>query len=95
MSDPNAIPSSIVRHVEEANNFQFNPAFITLFQQNQFGSSPMENPNNHITSFLEKCDTIKMIGVSDDAIWLCFFPFFLKDKSRSWLMNANVNSFTT
>jgi len=52
--DPNAILSSIMRHVVEANNFQFNSAFITLFQQNQFSGSPMDNPSDHITSFLEK-----------------------------------------
>ena len=42
-SDPNAIPPSIVRPPITANNFQFNPAFITLFQQDQFGGYLMEN----------------------------------------------------
>jgi len=37
MPDPNTISSSIVRPPVEANNFQFNPVLITLFQQNQFG----------------------------------------------------------
>jgi len=37
MPNSNAIPSSIVGAPAEANNFQFNPAFITLFQQDQFG----------------------------------------------------------
>jgi len=54
----------------------------------------MENPNNHIAS-LEKCDTIKMNGVSNNAIRLRLFPFFLKDKAKSWLLNSNANSFTT
>jgi len=35
--DPNAIPSSIVRPLIEANNFQFNPVSIALLQQDQFG----------------------------------------------------------
>jgi len=83
MPDPNAIPSSIVRPPVEANKFQFNPMFITLFQQDQFGGYPIENPNNHIASFSEKCDTIKMIGVSNDAILLRLFPFSLKDKAKS------------
>jgi len=32
MSDPSAIPSSIVRPPMEANNFQFNPTFIISYQ---------------------------------------------------------------
>jgi len=55
----------------------------------------MENPNNHIASFLEKCHTIKMNGVSNDAIRLRLFPFSLKDKAKYWLLNLNANSFTT
>ena len=55
----------------------------------------MENPNNHIASFFEKCDTIKMNEVSNDAIRLRLFPFSLKDKAKSWLLNSNANSFTT
>ena len=43
----------------------------------------MENPNSHITSFLEKCDTIEMSRVSNDVIRLRLFPFSLKDKAQS------------
>jgi len=70
ISDPNYVPSSIVRPPIEANNFEFNPGLITLFQQEQFGGSSFENPNTHISSFLEKWDTIKMNGVSNDTIRL-------------------------
>jgi len=59
MPDPNAIPCSIMKPPIGANNFQFNLAFITLYQQDQFGGYPMENPNTYITSFLEKCDTMR------------------------------------
>ena len=55
----------------------------------------MKNPNNHIASFLEKCDMIKMNRVSNDAIGFRLFPFSLKEKAKSWLLNSNVNSFTT
>jgi len=93
--DPNFMPSSIMRPPIEANNFQFNPRLVTLFQQEQFGGSPFENPNTHISSYLEKCDTIEMNGFSNDAIRLRLFPFSLKDKAKSWLLNSNANSFTT
>ena len=36
MPNPNVIPSSIIGPPVEANNFQFNPKFITLIQQDQF-----------------------------------------------------------
>jgi len=49
----------------------------------------------HIAFFLEKCDTIKIDGVSNDAIQLMLFPFSLTDKAKSWLLNSNANSFTT
>jgi len=43
----------------------------------------MENPNNHISPFIDKCDTIKMNRVSNDAICLWLLQFSLKDKARS------------
>ena len=72
-----------VKPLIEANNFQSIPAFITLFQQDQFGGYPMENPNTDIASFLEKYDMMKMNGVSNDVIWLRLLPFSLKDKAKS------------
>ena len=95
MPDPNSMHLSIVRPPIEVNNLRFNLGLITLFQQEQIGGSPFENPNTHISSFLEKCDTIKIYGVSNDAIWLRLFPFSLKDKAKSWLLNSNANSLTT
>jgi len=76
MLDPKSITSSIVRRPIEVNNFQLNPRLITLFQQEQFGGSPFENPNMHISSFLQKCDTIKMNAVLNDAIQLRLFSFY-------------------
>ena len=35
--------------------------------------------------FLEMCNTLKLNGVSSDAIRLCLFPFSLRDKARAWL----------
>ena len=45
----------------------------------------MEDPNLHLSVFLEVCDTLKLNGVSGDAIDLHLFPFSLKDKVRAWL----------
>ncbi|XP_031096986.1 uncharacterized protein LOC116001238 [Ipomoea triloba] len=36
----------------EANNFEIKPAIIQMVASDQFGGSPMEDPNAHITKFL-------------------------------------------
>ena len=48
-----------------------------------------------MANFLEICDTIKINGVSDDAIRLRLFPFSLKDKAKVWLNSKAPNFFTT
>ena len=50
------------------NNFEIKPMIIQMIQANQFGSFQVEDPNAHITNFLEICDTFKHNGITDDAI---------------------------
>jgi len=54
----------------EANNFEIKPAIIQMVTSDQFGGSPMEDPNAHITKFLRICSTFKMNGVPNEAIKL-------------------------
>uniref|UniRef100_A0A803MLI4 Uncharacterized protein n=1 Tax=Chenopodium quinoa TaxID=63459 RepID=A0A803MLI4_CHEQI len=70
MPDVSSTSASIVRPSVQANNFELKPALIHIVQQDQFGGSPTECPLEHLANFLEKCDTIKINGVSEDAIRL-------------------------
>ncbi|KAK5824743.1 hypothetical protein PVK06_019527 [Gossypium arboreum] len=88
--------SSIVRPVVAANTFELKPNTIQMIQQFvQFDGLQDEDPNAHLASFLELCDTFKINGVSDDAIRLRLFPFSLRDKAKQWLNSLPQGSITT
>nr|XP_027109803.1 uncharacterized protein LOC113729769 [Coffea arabica] len=87
--------TSIARPMVNANNFEIKPSLIQMVQQSQYGGNATEDPNSHLSTFLEICDTIKFNGVSDDAIKLRLFPFSLKDKAKIWLQSHPPNTFTT
>jgi len=79
------IASSIAHPNIEANNFELNPALISMVQQSQFGGTPFGDPKLHLLVFLEVCDTLKLNGVPTNAIRLRLFLFSLRDKARAWL----------
>ena len=65
-----------IRHQPiDVNNFELKLALISMVQQEQFGWNPSEDPNGHLSNFLELCSTIKMNGVDQDVIKLKLFPF--------------------
>ncbi|XP_022868533.1 uncharacterized protein LOC111388104 [Olea europaea var. sylvestris] len=66
-----------------------------MVQQNQFGGVAVEDPNAHLGSFLEICDTVKMNGVTEDAIRLRLFSFSLRDKAKAWFQSLPYDSITT
>lgn len=70
-----------------ANNFEIKPALLNVVQQSQFGGNEIEDPNTHISNFLEICITIRINGVGDEAIRLRLFPFSLRDKAKIWLQS--------
>ena len=75
--------SSSMRPLVQANSFKLKTSLIQFVQQNQFAGLPSEDPNEHLSKFLEICDTIKINGVTDDAIRLRLFQFSLRDKARA------------
>jgi len=89
------IASSIAHPTVDTNNFELKPAHISMVQQSQFGGTPLEDPNPHLSIFLEVCDTLKLNGASNDAIGLRLFPFSLRDKARAWLDSLLSGYITT
>ncbi|CAM8972372.1 unnamed protein product [Rhodiola kirilowii] len=56
--------------------------------------SGIGNPNAHLTSFLELCETFKINNVPKEAIYLRLFPFSLMGKAKDWLWSHDANTFT-
>jgi len=78
--------SSILTPNVNANNLESKPQLITLVQNNcSYGGSPLEDPNQHLSTFLRICDTVKSNGVHPDRCKLLMFPFSLRDEAAQWL----------
>jgi len=45
------IASSITYPAVDANNFELKPVLIFMVQQSQFGRTPLEDPNLHLSVF--------------------------------------------
>ena len=69
--------SAIKQPAIDADDFELNPALITMVQQNQFAGRSTENPNEHLGRFLRIANSIKLRGVSSEVIQLQLFPFSL------------------
>ena len=76
--------SAIRQPTVDANNFELNPALITLVQQHQFTGHPTEDPNEHLGRFLRMDNTVKLNCVRPKVIKLHLFPFSLRDIAATW-----------
>ena len=56
--------SCIAKPEIDAKNFELRMHLIQFIERNQFGRSASENPQDHLSDFIEKCDTILIGGVS-------------------------------
>ncbi|CAM8933839.1 unnamed protein product [Rhodiola kirilowii] len=76
-----------------APQFELKPTLINMVSNNAF--TGIGNPNAHLTSFLELCETFKMNNVPKEAIYLRLFPFSLMGKAKDWLWSHEGSTFTT
>ncbi|KAK8663329.1 hypothetical protein V6N13_083152 [Hibiscus sabdariffa] len=78
----------------EAEHFELKPIMFNILNTlGQFGRSPTENARQHLKSFLEICNSLKIHGVSNDVLKLKLFPYSLRDKAKEWLNNIPPGSF--
>ncbi|CAM8982310.1 unnamed protein product [Rhodiola kirilowii] len=63
-----------------APQFELKPALINMVSNNAF--TGIGNPNAHLTSFLELCETFKMNNVPKENIYLRLFPFSLTGRAK-------------
>ena len=86
-----AVPSQAEPHNSIAapaiarNDFELKPSLLSAVQQNQFSGSPTDDPNLHLSVFVQYANTVKANGVNPEAIRLRLFPFSLRDRARAWL----------
>ncbi|XP_052728609.1 uncharacterized protein LOC128195372 [Vigna angularis] len=86
--------NSIAKPVIIAANMEMKPALIHLVQSNQFSGLSHENPYDHLATFNEYCNTVKMLNVSEEAIRLSLFPFSLAGNAKKWLNSFPERSLT-
>nr|GFA22839.1 reverse transcriptase domain-containing protein [Tanacetum cinerariifolium] len=62
----------------------------------QFHGLPGDNANKHLDKFLHVTQSIKVNGVTDDALHLYFFPYSLTHYATAWfdrLPRDSINTF--
>ena len=79
---PIVVQSAIRRPSIQANNFELKRVTLKMLHNIQFHSLPSENPNSHLTIFIEVCDTVKYNGVTEEALRLRLFPLSLSDRAK-------------
>ena len=87
--------SAIKPPAVNANDYELEPALITMVQQNQFAGQPTENPSEHLGRFLRISTSIKLNGVKPEVIQLQLFPFSLRDLAITWFNSLPQESVNT
>ncbi|KAL5162575.1 hypothetical protein HKD37_07G019672 [Glycine soja] len=60
--------TSIAQLEVQAQTITYPPSLIQLIQNNLFHGLPNEDPYAHLATYIEICNTIRLVGVLEDAI---------------------------
>ncbi|XP_057741438.1 uncharacterized protein LOC130960146 [Arachis stenosperma] len=81
---------------EKEEHHNMKPQLITLIKKNcSYGGNPLEDPKQHISSFLRTCGAVNPDGVNHDTFKLLLFPFSLKNEAAQWLETMPQGSITS
>ena len=92
---PKVVQMAIRRPPIQANNFELKSVTLQMLQNILFHGLPNENPNMHLTNFIEVCDTVMYNGVTKEALRLRLFPLSLGDRAKHWLTSQPPDSITS
>ena len=89
------VKTTIRRPPIQENNFELKSVTLQMLQNILFHGLPNENPNMHLTNFLEVCDMINYNGVTEEALMLRLFPLSFDDRTKHWLTSQPPDSITS
>ena len=79
---PTVFQTAIRRPPIQVTNFELKSVNLQMLQNILFHGLPSENPNMHLTNFIEVCDMVKYNGVTEEALKLRLFPLSLGDRAK-------------
>ena len=92
---PTVVQMAIRRPPIQENNFELKSVTLQMLQNILFHGLPNENPNMHLTNFIEVCDTVKYNGVAEEALRMRLYPLSLADRAKHWLTSQPPDSITS
>ena len=60
-----------------------------------FHCLPNEDPYAHLATYNEICNTVRLAGMTEDAVRLSLFSFSLSGEAKRWLYSFKGNSLKT
>ena len=79
---PTVVQFSIRRPLIQENNFKLKIVTKQMLRNIKFHRLPSENPNTHLTNFIEVCNTVKYNGLIEEALRLRFFTISLGNRAK-------------
>ena len=74
--------TSIARLEVQAQNITYPHSLMQLIQNNIFHGLPNEDPYAHLATYIEIYNTVRLAGVSKDAVRLSLFSFSLFGEAK-------------
>ncbi|CAN6318396.1 unnamed protein product [Urochloa humidicola] len=87
---PNVDDLPIFKLAKVGSPFQIKTSIIEMVQHSPFTGK--EDPNLHLRSFIQLCNTFKMEGIDDNQLRARLFPYSLKDKALQWFYTLEVST---